>query len=396
MAREYTKGFVRKHYGVWQAVVCWQEDGKQFRISKSTNIECVPNSNRGKGAAEDFLRRWRDELVLEASQENAFSSSTPFIEYVSQFIKVREGNGKVEDTTLRTYYTHKKRLMGTALGDMPIKDITYRDIEDFEQDLLEEGLSSSTRSHIHVFLKQVLEKARRSGDLVANPFDLVDAPRRERKPINALDMEGIKKLNKKLSEYEESPFKLAVRIALMTGMRQGEICALRWRDVDEKRREIHVTHSLKRVSGRYKLGSPKTENSIRTIPYGNELAKALETRRKAAKAECAELDAKLPDDAYVIGSPIDGRFYSPQVLGKNWHTFSRICGLKGTQNQGVRFHDLRHTFATHAIASGQDVKTVSAILGHANAAMTLNIYSDALADSKRTSMDMLDSVFSAV
>ncbi|MBQ9621107.1 MAG: phage integrase SAM-like domain-containing protein, partial [Atopobiaceae bacterium] len=153
MAREYTKGFVRKHYGVWQAVVCWQEDGKQFRISKSTNIECVPNSNRGKGAAEDFLRRWRDELVLEASQENAFSSSTPFIEYVSQFIKVREGNGKVEDTTLRTYYTHKKRLMGTALGDMPIKDITYRDIEDFEQDLLEEGLSSSTRSHIHVFLK---------------------------------------------------------------------------------------------------------------------------------------------------------------------------------------------------------------------------------------------------
>lgn len=62
----------------------------------------------------------------------------------------------------------------------------------------------------------------------------------------------------------------------------------------------------------------------------------------------------------------------------------------------MRFHDLRHTFATHAITSGQDVKTVSAILGHANAAMTLNIYSDALADSKRTIMDMLDSVFSAV
>ena len=192
MAREYTKGFVRKHYGVWQAVVCWQEDGKQFRISKSTNIECVPNSNRGKGAAEDFLRRWRDELVLEASRENAFSSSTPFIDYVSQFIRVREGNGKVEDTTLRTYYTHKKRLMGTALGNMPIKDITYRDIEEFEQDLLDDGLSSSTRSHIHVFLKQVLEKACRSGDLIANPFDLVDAPRRERKPINALDKSGIK------------------------------------------------------------------------------------------------------------------------------------------------------------------------------------------------------------
>ena len=386
MGREYTKGFVRKHGGFWQAVICWQENGKQHRISKSTGIECMANGNRGKGAAEDFLKRWRDELVLEASQENAFSSSTPFIDYVSQFIRVREGNGKVEDTTLRTYYTHKKRLMGTALGNMPIKDITYRDIEEFEQDLLDDGLSSSTRSHIHVFLKQVLEKARRSGDLIANPFDLVDAPRKS----------GIKKLNKNLAEYEEGPFKLAVRLALMTGMRQGEICALRWKDIDEKRREIHITHSLKRVNGRYKLGSPKTENSIRTIPYGNELSKALGERRRAAERECAALDTRLSDDSYVVGSPIDGRFYSPQVLGKNWHTFSRICGLKGTQNQGVRFHDLRHTFATHAIASGQDVKTVSAILGHANAAMTLNIYSDALADSKRTSMDMLDGVFSAM
>lgn len=396
MGREYTKGFVRKHGGIWQAVICWQENGKQHRISKSTGIECMANGNRGKGAAEDFLRRWRDELVLEASRENAFSSSTPFIDYVSQFIRVREGNGKVEDTTLRTYYTHKKRLMGTALGNMPIKDITYRDIEEFEQDLLDDGLSSSTRSHIHVFLKQVLEKACRSGDLIANPFDLVDAPRRERKPINALDKSGIKKLNKNLAEYEEGPFKLAVRLALMTGMRQGEICALRWKDIDEKRREIHITHSLKRVNGRYKLGSPKTENSIRTIPYGNELSKALGERRRAAERECAALDTRLSDDSYVVGSPIDGRFYSPQVLGKNWHTFSRICGLTGTQNQGVRFHDLRHTFATHAIASGQDVKTVSAILGHANAAMTLNIYSDALADSKRTSMDMLDGVFSAM
>lgn len=77
----------------------------------------------------------------------------PLIDYVDQFIKVREGNGKVEDTTLRTYHTHRKRLMGTDLGNKPIKDITYRDIEDFEQDLLEDGLSSSTRSHIHVFLK---------------------------------------------------------------------------------------------------------------------------------------------------------------------------------------------------------------------------------------------------
>ena len=223
MGREYTKGFVRKHGGIWQAVICWQENGKQHRISKSTGIECMANGNRGKGAAEDFLKRWRDELVLEASHENAFSSSTPFIDYVSQFIRVREGNGKVEDTTLRTYYTHKKRLMGTALGNMPIKDITYRDIEEFEQDLLDDGLSSSTRSHIHVFLKQVLEKARRSGDLIANPFDLVDAPRRERKPINALDKSGIKKLNKNLAEYEEGPFKLAVRLALMTGMMPASI-----------------------------------------------------------------------------------------------------------------------------------------------------------------------------
>ena len=395
MSRAYSNGHVRKHKGTWQATISWQEDGSQHRMSKSTGIECSKDGNRGKGAAEEFLKRWRDELVLEDSRNLSANSTSPFIEYVKDYISIRETNGKVEDTTLRTYYTHRNRLAGTTLASIPINEITHKDIESFEEQLYLDGLSGSTRSHIHVFLKQVLEKARRCGDLASNPFDLVDAPKRTRKPINALDADGVKLLNSRLSDYVEGPFRLAVKLALMTGMRQAEICALRWKDVDLEKREIHVVHALKRVGGLYKIGTPKTESSVRTIPFGKELARELTLRLDATKAKLAELDSAWNENLYVIGSPLDGSFYNPQVLGKNWHVFSRMCGLKGTQNEGVRFHDLRHTFATHAIASGQDVKTVSSILGHSNAAMTLNIYSDALADSKRVSMDRLDDLLSA-
>lgn len=392
---KYSQGFVRKRGTNWQAVISWQEDGTQKSIAKSTGIKCEENSNRGKASAEAFLRAWRDELV-RTEEEAQTTSRTSFIEYVRDFIAMKESMKTVEATTIVGYTSSMKQLLGSPIANKPISEITSRDIEEWERMLVEQGLSPATISHTHVFMKQVMSKAKKRGDVVENPFDDVDAPKRVAKPINALDKDGIKKLNAALDIYtDDAAFVLAVRLALMTGMRQGEICALRWKDIDLERNEIHVAYALKRVRGTYVLGSPKTQKSSRIIPVGPMLAAELAEHLEKSKLACAQLDTPWLDDNYVVGSPIDGSFFNAHILSRKWHIFSRMIGLTGTQNEGVRFHDLRHTFATHAIASGQDVKTVSVILGHANAAMTLNIYSDALEDSKRQSMDALDSILSA-
>lgn len=366
----------------------------QKSVAKSTGIKCEKSGNRGKTLAEDFLRSWRDELV-RTEDEQKTHSKTPFIEYVKDFINMKEAMGAVEHTTIVGYTSHMKQLLGSPIAEMPISQITSRDIEDWERMLVEQELAPATISHAHVFMKQVMGKAVKRGDIAKNPFDDVDAPKRKAKPVNALDKEGIRKLNAALDGYkDDAAFVVAVRLALMTGMRQGEICALRWRDIDFARNELHVSYALKRLKGKFVLGSPKTQNSVRTIPFGKVLANALEDLLVKSKQKCEELDVPWTNDNFVIGSPIDGTFYNGHILGRKWHMFSRLVGLTGTQTEGVRFHDLRHTFATHAIASGQDVKTVSVILGHANAAMTLNIYSDALEDSKRQSMDVLDGILS--
>lgn len=412
MKKNYSAGYVEKHNGHWRAVLSWQgEDGKQRKRTKGTGIKCHPDKvdaktgkkvsdNRGKATAETFLRGWRDELVAaEAEKESANerNSNSTFAEYAKGYIEHKELSGTIRSVTAKGYRSHLKKIIGTELGETPISSLSPKTIIEWERAMLSDGLSPATVSHIHVFSKQVLTHARRMGDLSSNPFDLVDAPKRKAKPINSLTPFEVSKMNAALEGFSSSPLAVGSKLALLTGMRQSEICCLRWRDIDWEERLIRLTHSLTRSSGRYVIDRPKTESSIRNIPFGTALHGILTARKRAAKEERAEFGLPWDDSLFVIGSPISGKPYSPQVLGHEWHAFARAAGLVGTQGEIPRFHDLRHTFATLAISSSNgniDVKTVSAILGHSSAAMTLNVYADALEDSKKSGMEIMDKILS--
>lgn len=413
MRRAYTQGFVSKHGGKWRAVINWQgEDGKQHRLTRTTGVRCYPDKvdertgevtpdNRGKASAETALRRWRDELVAAEDErsrlENA-SCDTTFVEYAELYVMRKELSQAVRPVTIRGYRSHISKIRGTEIGDSRLRDVTPKLIVAWEQDMAAEGLSSTTLSHIHVFAKQVFTCACKMGDLSTNPFERVDAPRRKAKPVNALSAQEVAKLNRALAGFGPSPLAVGARIALSTGMRQGEVCALRWSDVDLAGHTIRVTHSLTRSAGRYVLSSPKTESSLRNVPFGEGLLAVLMERKRAMAADREEFGLEWDDSLFVIGSSVNGTWYSPQVLGHEWHALARAAGLVGTQGIPPRFHDLRHTFATLAISSSSgnlDVKTVSSILGHSNAAMTLNVYADALADSKREGMEVMDRIMLA-
>ncbi len=404
--RPYTKGFVRRDFktNTWYAVLTWMEDGKQRRISKSTKVRCHPDKpgaktrdNRGKTKAEQFLARWRNKIVAEearAEKESALPQATdPLYDYAVAYVDAKERSGKIAHTTIVGYRSYLRHLSGTDLGAMPTREVTPSAVEKWEASLTENGLAPATISHIHVFLKQVFRQGIRRGELTRNPLDLVDAPRRHRKPVNSLTTDGVRAMYKTLEGEGTSGFATAAKLAVATGMRQGEICGLRWHDVDMRGRVIHVQHSLSKEKGGYRLGPPKTMTSVRDIPFGDGVAATLEARLERMKEECS-ICGEWDDALYVCGNPISGAPLNPQVLGHQWHLFARMARLTGSQGEPLRFHDLRHTFATLAIAGKVDPKTVSSLLGHASIQMTMDVYADALGETKRVAMDELDGVLS--
>ena len=188
---------------------------------------------------------------------------------------------------------------------------------------------------------------------------------------------------------------MAVRLAIATGMRRGEICALRWQDIDLESSSptIHVVHALTQDKG-FKLDTlkdPKGGDTTRDVPIGPKLQSWLKEHRSCQESELHQLDFAFDNSLYVVGNPLDKSFKKPEVLGREWRMLARAEGWKGSQGEPPRFHDLRHTFATLAIQDKvMDVMALSRILGHKDASMTLNIYADALEESKRNGMDAYD------
>ena len=386
MGKSYGNGFVfkTKRSAHWGMAIPWTDEmGKKGRVTKTTRVACHPDrvgpdgsvkpDNRGKTMAEQALRAWHDELVRGV--EDGVGSSTPFYSYAKNYVGEKRRLMSVTAMTANGYESMLRQLLGTELGECPIRDVSPDMIRDFEAQLLEDGLSPVTVNKTHVLLERV------------------DPPTRRPKPINSLTVDGLSELNTKLAELDGAPVAVAAKLALMTGMRQGEVCALRWVDVNLKERTLRVEHALSRNKGSYELTAPKTVKSRRVIPFGEALATLLSDRKAKMRHDAREAGVGWDERAFVLGS-VEGDWMSPSYLGHQWSSFVRFNKVRGTQGEYLRFHDLRHTFATLAIARGVDVKTVSVILGHASAAMTLDIYADALEDSKRSGMELMDMVLS--
>ena len=190
-----------------------------------------------------------------------------------------------------------------------------------------------------------------------------------------------KRLMKYLFEDMDS-CKFGVLLALLTGMRIGEICALRWDDINLKDKTIRVHATMQRlknidsvVEGKTKIiiGSPKSDKSNRIIPMTGQTALL-----------CERMQTKSKADFVLTGTE---QFMEPRTLQYRLKKYTAACGL-----EGVHFHTLRHTFATRAVEVGFDVKTLSEILGHSTTTVTLERYVHSSLELKRTNMNKLDAV----
>ena len=221
---------------------------------------------------------------------------------------------------------------------------------------------------------------KRSNDTIGkNPFDGALAPRIIGRPRNALRSDLVPKLNSICSMMPDSRFKRAVVLALHTGMRIGEVCGLRWCDVDFEAGLISVRHSVAYAKGTGSFIKDTKTHDCRAIPidpvgllpflkeiHGIDLDK-LRSRGLAGSTEIG--------DCYILSEP-GASFATTSYVRRAFKTFSETNGLMGTNDELITFHGLRHTFATQWIRQGGDIKALQSILGHKDAMVTLNVYAD--------------------
>lgn len=361
-----------------------------YREGDAYKRHCQKLDAKGIKAAREEAAR----IYIERGGSSVRASDKTISAYASEYIDLRLKNHNIEPSTAGPYYSIARQLQD-QLGGISISDLDVRTAQGWVSEL-SEHLAPDTVLKRANFLSEVCDHAVNLGELAENPMKKVQKPHREHRTRNSIPHANLGPLLEYLADGRETPTRLAIRLALTTGMRPGELCGLRWSDVDLDAMTLHVA----RVIGKDRRGKPylkdfpKNSRSYRWIAISDSLATKLRERRDAMAEGCAEAGdgVEFGPDLYVIGS-IDGRWMSPTILTRQWNSVADDRGIVGITGKAPRLYDLRHTFATVAIASGADVKVVADSMGH-DPAMTLRVYADAEPEAKRALADRMDSVFS--
>ena len=401
----FTNGSVTKRDGFWRLSLDAVDIlGTRHRKSHKTNIECNDRDERGRAQAEAALQQWRDTLVVKLREDGTVSDAQYMLvcDYVDAYLESRRH--EVAEVTMGGYENNAANIRLSPFGQRRMGEVGLKDVQAYERSLYEMGLSRSTVAHRHAFLSMVFKYADAAGDVPRNPMAALRAPKAEFKPPNPLNQKNARRVMGELGAMKSSPCTVAAQIALFTGMRRGEICALRWLDWDEDEQMINVTHALtqrKRGAARkpsgYKLASPKDttgRRTMRSIPVPPALGRLLYVVRERQRAACGELGCRWEPELYVIGD-VFGRWTSPDTISSKWATIADAQDWRGVQGKVITFHDLRHTFATIAIAEKTDVMSLAAIMGHSDPTITLKTYAIALAGPKRQTMAAVGGFYSS-
>lgn len=392
MAKTYSAGGVAHGAKYWRLTIDVKESGgERRRLTKTTKIACAKSSTRGRSAALTALRQWRDELIRQAEAEDSVGSGTPTADYAEDFIA---RHSEVAPATREEYMRAVRDMRLARIGEVPISMLKPSDVQDWMIWLRDErGLGPASRNKKHGVLAMVCKYAAAIGDAPIVATGLLKAPKDLPKPVNSLTESSALEVAAQLRARLPEPLALAGIIALMTGMRRGEICALRWQNWDEDRQMLLVRHTLaKGENGGFVLRDnpkdPSGRGAFRDIPVPSTLAAALASAREAQRQRIRGFGRWSPS-LFICGNPLTGAWLSPNILSSRWSALSAAMNWVGTQGDPVIFHDLRHTFATVSIAQGCDVMSLASILGHKDPSMTMKVYATALAAPKRAAMDRL-------
>ena len=364
-----------------------QKDSWEITFSHKDPItgEAVRTYHTVEAKTRRQALRKRDELVLELERKGgALATGMTMREFMDRFLDYKQKSGTIEPSTVQGYRGESK-LITRYLGAEKLASVAIGTVNDWMAAMTGDGYAPKTRAKAFRLFKQALKWAVAQDLITKNPCDFCKPPKHVKTPINALNREDRTRMMRLAVAAQPSPLGMSIELALTTGMRRGEVCALRWSDLGNDG-TVTASRALGNAEGDFCLKESKTQSSRRTIPLTRHTWQALRDMRAESIRKMAAFG--LSGDPFVLGTQEpDSRSYNPTQIGKDFAAFCKMNGFRCT------FHDLRHTFATMMIAAGTDVRTVASHLGHTSISMTLNIYADVDPDAKKAVVSKVNDCF---
>jgi integrase len=282
-------------------------------------------------------------------------------------------------STHKTYSLVVRAYITPAVGRVPLAKLTPEHVQAMLARLSGQ-VAPSTVAFTRTVLRVALTRAEKHGRVRRNVAALVDPPSVPRKELQPFSVEQARTMLEAMEGHEIAPLLTA---ALGTGARQGELLALRWRDVDLETATAAIRHTLQ-ADGT--LAEPKTERSRRIVVLPQTVVDALRQQRSAQLRHRLAAGAKWHDLDFVF-TRSDGRAMTPDMARHRYYRILEDAGLPR-----LPFHHLRHAFATLQIEAGEDLASVSRMLGHASLSTTADIYAHLTPATQRRAADRMDAI----
>jgi integrase len=288
--------------------------------------------------------------------------------------------GVVGESTWITYETYIRLHLKPALGHLPLARLHQRDLQQMYTAMLAHS-SATTVNHAHTVLHTALQHGLRMGYVARNPASLATPPRKRSFEVVALTVDEAQRfLRAAAGDRLEALF----YVALYTGMRQGELLALRWSSVDLDHGLIQVRGSLRRMHGTLTFGQPKTSRSRRLVAIPDTVIDVLRTHHVRQAQERLRAGAAWQDLDLVFPNQVGGPLEAQNMVRRHFRPILMRAGLRQ-----VRFHDLRHSAATLLLSIGTHPSIVQELLGHSAVAVTLDTYSHVTPNMQRDAVAAL-------
>lgn len=358
-------------------------NGKQIRKTKTWH---APESAT--------TEKKRDKLAIAAYHtyknhckgKKELNENMRFSELCDHYFSVYAPN-KLKPITAYTYEKQVQNRFMDYFGNKKIGEITTSMLSDFFCNMTKENgdpVDASTAKKCFTIMQSIIHYAVTQNFITDNPCKEVILPQKDSCVSRRKNFLTEEELPRFLSLFDGySDFNAMIKVLLYTGMRSGELLGLRWCDIDFKKKQIHINHTLSDVGGHHFLTTPKTKGSKRTIAMSDTICDLLKQHRiHQLELQCSLVSFAHPEMVFTSGL---GNYKDRSCLNTSFRRY-----LKNTEFDYLTLHGLRHSNATLLLNAGADIKVVSEHLGHSDISTTGNIYADILNTTRRKTAELIE------
>ncbi|HZG18047.1 MAG TPA: site-specific integrase [Candidatus Bathyarchaeia archaeon] len=373
------KGYFRKRGKTWSFTIDIgrKPDGKRNQKTKSG----FKTKKEAEQACAEMISQLTKGDFIEPSKKTIREAMISWLEMTLK--------PSIRVSTFDNYSKAILKRIIPAIGQYKIKDLQVEDIQRFYLGLMGEGLSPEYIRYIHSILKSFFKHQVRVQNIARNIVDLAVPPRIKRKEQKTWTIEEAVRFLETAKKANKTYY-IAYLLALYTGLRRGEILALRWKDCDLIQGKVSVCQTLYYGNQKFLFLEPKTSRSNRLISIPDTVISELIEHHEITKKRQSELGSSYENYDLVVANEI-GQPINPRTLTGHFRQ-----SIKKANVPLIRFHDQRHTHATILLKLGEHIKIVSERLGHTNSAMTMNVYSHVTPDMQYQAAVKFDTAFKKI